>query len=152
MGLKPHLYSITSVTSLPNISAIRLGPRPTNCCGLGSVLGFRVLGVGFCIYSSSNTKAQILALRFPISHAKAHISLKSRQLRGKALPTSLNSEMEFRKVSQEFRALGLKPHLYLIIPITPMLNLVEKTRSRVPRFGLRPSMLKPRSSRSEFRC
>ena len=30
MGLKPHLYSITSVNSLPKISAIRLGPRPTN--------------------------------------------------------------------------------------------------------------------------
>ena len=107
MELKLHLYSITSVTSLPNISAIRLGPRPTNCCGLGSVLSFRVLGVALCIYSSSNTKAQILALRFPISHAKAHISLKSRQW-GKTLPTSLNSEMEFRKVSQECRDSGAK--------------------------------------------
>ena len=88
MGLKPHLYSITSVTSLPSISAIRLGSRPTNCCE------FLSFGCWFCIYSRSNTKAQILALRFPISHAKAHISLKSRQLWVKALPTSINSEMD----------------------------------------------------------
>ena len=96
MGRKPHLYSITSVTSLPKISAIRLGPRPTNCCGLGSVLRFRVLGVAFI--RAPILKALTLTLRFPIYHAKAHISLKSQQLRGKALPTSQNSEAEFRKI------------------------------------------------------
>jgi len=98
------------------------------------------LRVGFCVYSSSNTKAQILAPRFPISRAKAHIFLKSRQLRGKTFPTSLNSEMEFTKVSHEFRDLGLKPHLYSIIPITPLLNLRRKDTFESPE--IRSPMLK----------
>ena len=77
----------------------------------------------------------------------------------------------FWNVSQEFRDLGLKPNLYSITPITPMLNPRRKDmfespeirfptfdakalifEIRVPRFGLRPSMLELRSSRSEFRC
>ena len=67
----------------------------------------------------------------------------------------------FSNISQEFRDLGLKPNLYSITPITPMLNPRRKDmfespeirfptfdakalifEIRVPRFGFRPSMLK----------